>query len=66
MTTKAAIVTGGAQGIGKAIAGTLLTNGYKVRFLKFVSNQRIFDSSRISGRENLFHFTDFSDFSIHI
>ena len=36
MTTKAAIVTGGALGIGKAIAGTLLENRYKVSsFPKF-------------------------------
>ena len=30
MATKAAIVTGGAQGIGKAISGVLLRQGYKV------------------------------------
>ena len=30
MTTKVAIVTGGAGGIGKAIAGVLLKQGYKV------------------------------------
>ena len=30
MTTKSAIVTGGAQGIGKTIAGVLLNNNHKV------------------------------------
>ena len=57
MTTKAAIVTGGAQGIGKAIAGTLLTNGYKVRFLKICLK-----------RESVWVFSDFLEmelFSFH-
>ena len=30
MATKISIVTGGAQGVGKAFAGLLLEDGYKV------------------------------------
>ena len=34
MASKAAIVTGGAQGIGKGIVRMLLKDGYKVHFLR--------------------------------
>ena len=61
MTTKAAIVTGGAQGIGKAIAGTLLENRYKVSFPKFVWNEKMVEFSPISVSFHKFFRLFYSD-----